>query len=78
VPIYRLLQNSAFLPEDIQRLADAYEQAVEELRLLDRSDQLAETVAHYIIEAAQTGEKDPGRICALAVDRLQGSKPRFS
>ena len=48
----------------------AYEQALKELRLVDRNDPLTETVAKYIIEIAQTGEKDSARICALAIKRL--------
>jgi hypothetical protein len=78
VPIYRLLQNSAFLPEDVQRLGEAYEQALKELRLVDRNDPLAETVAQHIIEVAQTGERDPGRICALALERMQDTTRRTS
>ncbi len=78
MPIYRLLQNSAFLPEDVQRLGEAYEQALKELRLVDRNDPLAETVAQHIIEVAQTGERDPGRICALALERMQDTTRRTS
>jgi hypothetical protein len=70
VAIYRLLQNSAFEPEDISRLTTAYERALKQLRLEDRTDPLTETVAKHIIEAAQNGEKDPERICALALERL--------
>lgn len=73
VAIYRLLQNSAFEPEDIERMTAAYELALVELVLSDRNDPLTETVAKYIVEAAQTGEKDPKRICALALARLRGT-----
>jgi hypothetical protein len=78
VPIYRLLRNSAFLPEDVQRLGEAYEQALKESRLVDRNDPLAETVAQHIIEVAQTGERDPGRICALALEQMQDTTRRTS
>jgi hypothetical protein len=68
--IHRLLQNSAFEPEDISRLTTAYERALKQLRLEDRNDPLTETIARHIIEAAQNGEKDPERICALALQQL--------
>jgi hypothetical protein len=69
-----MLQNSAFLPEDVKRMGDAYEQAFSELRLADRTGPVAEALAQYIIEAAQTGEKDPERICAIAIERIKGTK----
>ena len=71
--IYRLLQNSAFGPEETKRMGDAYELALVELQLKDRNDPLTETVAKYIVEVAQTGEKDHKTICALALSRLRGT-----
>jgi hypothetical protein len=69
--IYRLLQNSAFEPEDIRRMTDAYERALMLLHLEDRRDDpQTETVAQYIIEVAQTGEKEPDFICARALQRM--------
>jgi hypothetical protein len=73
--IYRILQRSAFEPEDIRRISEAYELALQELRLHNHDDPLTETVAQYIIESAQTGEKDPRLICARALERL-GQPPR--
>jgi hypothetical protein len=73
VAIYRLLQKSAFEPQDIERMTAAYELALVELTLADRSDPLTETVAQYIFEAAQSGENDPKNICALALGRLRGT-----
>jgi hypothetical protein len=69
--IYRILQRSAFEPEDIRRIAEAYELALRELRLHNHDDPLTETVAQCIIESAQTGEKDPRLICARALERLR-------
>jgi hypothetical protein len=71
--IYRLLQRSAFGPEDTKRMGEAYELALIELRLKDRNDPLTETIAKYIVEAAQTGEKEPNNICAVALSRLRGT-----
>ena len=69
--IYRLLQNSAFEPEDIARLASAYELALNILKLESQNDPFTETVARKIIDVAQTGEKSPERICAQAVERIR-------
>jgi hypothetical protein len=73
VAIYRLLQKSAFGPEDIARMEAAYEEALVVLKLKDRNDPLTETVAKFIVEAAQTGAKDPEMICTLALSRMGGT-----
>ena len=65
--IYRLLQKSAFGPEEIERMTTAYEDALRVLGLTDRSDPMTEILAKKIIEIAQTGERDPARIRAQAV-----------
>ena len=68
--IYRLLQNLPMGPEEISRLAAAYEQTLLALRLTDRNDPLTEMIAKKIIEIAQTGVKEPARISALAIEQL--------
>lgn len=68
--IYRIFEKSAFEPEDVRRMSEAYEDALLRLELKDRNDPLTEIVARLIIEIAQTGEKDPARICTLALARL--------
>jgi hypothetical protein len=65
--IYRLLQKSAFGPDEIERMTTAYEDALRVLGLTDRADRLTEILAKKIIAIAQTGERDPTRICANAV-----------
>ena len=69
VAIYRILEKSGFGPDEIRRMTDAYEAALTQ-RGLARNDPLTEAIARNIIEVAQTGEKDPARICALALERL--------
>jgi hypothetical protein len=69
--IYRLLQNSAFGPDDIARMTWAYEKALVVLHLADRNDPITETVARHIIEIAQTGEKDAETICMAALERMK-------
>jgi hypothetical protein len=47
--IYRILQQSAFAaPEDVDRLTAAYEQALKQLRLVDRQDPVTELIARKI------------------------------
>ena len=65
--IYRLLQKSAFGPEEIERMTTAYEDALRVLGLTDRADPMTEILAQKIIEIAQTGERDPVRIRTKAV-----------
>ena len=70
-PIHRLLQNMPMEPEEISRLATAYEQALRSIGLVDRDDPLAEMVAKKIIEIGQTGVRDPADITtALAMKEL--------
>ena len=68
--IYRLLQNSAFVPEDIGRLVAAYENCLRVLNLSDRSDPITELIAKKVIEVAQTGMRDPARIRQLALEEI--------
>jgi hypothetical protein len=68
--IYRLLQRSAFSPEDVNRLAKAYEDTLRALHIAERSDPMAERVARAIIEIAQTGERDPKKMTRRALAAL--------
>lgn len=70
VAIYRLLQQSAFNPEDIDRLVAAFEDSLRVLKLKDRADPLTETIAKKLIELAQTGERDPRRLRKRAFEAL--------
>jgi len=68
--IHRLLQNTVFGPDDITSMAEAYENALRTLGLVDRNDPVTEIVAKKIIEIAQTGERDPLRLAALTIQQL--------
>jgi len=72
--IYRLLQHSAFTPEDIHPIATAYEDCLRILKLTNRSDPLTEIIAKAIFEIAQTGVRDPMLIRELALKQI-GSPP---
>jgi hypothetical protein len=60
--IYRLLQQTAFTPEDIAFLVKAYEDCLRALNLANQPDSKTEAVARAVIEIAQTGVRDPVRI----------------
>ena len=68
--IYRLLQHSAFTPEDIVPIGAAYEDCLRILKLADRSDPLTEIIAKTIIQIAQTGVRDPVRLRDLAIEQI--------
>jgi hypothetical protein len=71
VQLYRLFQNNtAFEPDEVRRLEEAYAIALASLGLIDRSDPLTAIVAQAIITTAQTGETDPDLICAYALKSL--------
>ena len=68
--IYKLLQNTAFEPEDIERLVSAYEQTLRALRLKDRSDPITQLVAEKIIAIGGLRIEDPAEISKLALKEL--------
>jgi hypothetical protein len=72
--IYRLLQHSAFTPEDIAPIGAAYEDCLRILKLTNRSDPLTEIIAKAIIEVAQTGVRDPIQLRRLALEKI-GAPP---
>jgi hypothetical protein len=67
VPINRLLKGSAFGPNEIEVLSSAFEAALRELNLVDRTDPATELVAKRIIDLAQQGELDADRLRERAV-----------
>ena len=56
MPIYRLLRDQAFGPEEIKILGDAFEDALRTLRLVNRDDPATEIVAKKIIELNLQGD----------------------
>jgi hypothetical protein len=67
VPIRELLKAQSFGPDDIEVLVSAFEEALRELGLVDRTDPATQLVAQRIIELAQQGERDPIRLREAAV-----------
>jgi hypothetical protein len=72
--IYRLLQHSAFTPEDIALIGAAYEDCLRILKLTNRSDPFTEIVAKAIFAIAQTGVRDPLQLRKLALEQI-GTPP---
>jgi len=72
VPIRVLLHGDVwFEPEDIEKLAAAFELALSKLELRDRQDPLAVVLAKFIIELAKEGERDPDKLCDGALKILR-------
>jgi hypothetical protein len=69
--IYRLLQQSAFLPEDIAPIVAAYEDCLRILKMTNRSDPLTEIIAKTIFEIAQTGVRDPIQLRERALAQIR-------
>jgi len=68
--IYRIFQNEPLGPEEISRLADAYERTLKALSLRERDDPLTKLIAKKIFEIGQTGIEDPAEISKLAIKQL--------
>lgn len=58
-------------PEEVEKLSAAYESALAALQLSNRTDRITNIVAQRIIEAAKGGERDPAKLCALAIKDLR-------
>jgi hypothetical protein len=71
VPIYRLLQSSAFDADTVRLLGDAFEEVCLTLGLAERNDPLRDTVARKVIEIAQSGERDPSRLRDKTLEALR-------
>lgn len=70
MPIQRLLQQASFGPDEIGVLTQAYDCALEMLRLRDRSDPVCELIAAKTILVYRMGEHDAARICARTIKEL--------
>jgi hypothetical protein len=67
MPIRLLLQETAFASDEVAVLTEAFDAALRELGLVDRSDPAVELIAKRIIELASCGERDPGRLREAAI-----------
>jgi hypothetical protein len=74
--IYRLLQNAAFEPSEIETLVQAFESICRGLKFGQKDQALRDAVARKILEYADLGERDPERIYDCVLGDLQGTVPR--
>jgi hypothetical protein len=70
VAIRSLLAEKVFQPEDAARMVAAYERALDQLHLQDRSDPVTNLIAKKIIEVGSTCEGGAEKICATALKNL--------
>ena len=70
MPLTRYLRESAFDRPTIEAMTQAYYAACWSFDMGDRNSPSREMVARKVIEIAQTGERDPRRLCALTLRAL--------
>ena len=66
----RELDDHSFGPEDIASMSAAFEAALGQLGSIERNDLATMAIAKVIIGLAKEGERDAGRLCALALKRI--------
>jgi hypothetical protein len=66
----RELDDHSFGPEDIASMSAAFEAALGQLGLIERNDLATMAIVKVIIGLAKEGERDAGRLCALALNRI--------
>ena len=62
-----LPRTDSFGPEAIAALGKAYDMAVGALHDVGQPEVVREVIARRIIKAAQKGERDPAKLCAVAL-----------
>jgi hypothetical protein len=71
MPIRQYIDSKAFDPDTIRVMSAALERALTALKIEDRSDPRAETVARRIILAAEKGEQDPAKLCEIVLKSVR-------
>jgi hypothetical protein len=74
--VEEFFHNSAFDPETVKSLCDAYDKACRSLHDNGQPKIVSEVIALRIISLAKEGERDPDRLCAGALTAL-GNKAVF-
>jgi len=72
----RELDHHSFGPEDIASMSVAFEAALGQLGLIERNDLATMAIAKVIIGLAKEGQRDAGRLCALALKRISNVSRR--
>lgn len=66
--------TEAFEPEEIEDLGKAYDMAISVLHDAGQPAVVREVIARRIIKAAQRGERDPAKLCAVALSAFNPDK----
>jgi hypothetical protein len=69
MPINRLLKDKR-TPEEIERLNEAFNHALNLLGVVDRNDPFCDMVARKVIEVGATATSEPRKIAENAVVRI--------
>jgi hypothetical protein len=69
-------RTAAFDPDMTHIMGQAFDRACRDLYDVGQPDIVKEVIASRIIDAARDGERDPGRLCRLALSSL-GFKREF-
>ena len=72
MPLLKEATAHSFDPETLAQITAVFEAARTALKV-QNADPIALTLARKIIELASTGERDPQRLCALALASCSGS-----
>jgi hypothetical protein len=72
--IYRLLRETSFDPEAVERLAAAFDDACRSLGLTAGDEAGRERVARTVIGIAQGGERDAARLRERTLEALRGGR----
>jgi len=75
MPIYKLIQRGVFPPELVAIMGEVFEDILKTLNLTDRNDAVTQLVAHKVVELAQNGERDRGRLKQLTLEAIKGKGP---
>jgi hypothetical protein len=67
LPYFR---TAAFDPDMTLIMGEAFDRACRDLRDVGQPDLVKEVIASRIIDAARDGERDPARLCRLALNSL--------
>jgi hypothetical protein len=70
--VYRLCKNEAFEPEAISTMTHAYAEVCRTLGLTERDRGATDAVAKKVIEFAQRGARDPGRLRDCVLQAMRG------
>ena len=70
MPIRPFLKDATFDPEHVKAMGQAFDSIIRELRDRGKSRVVREVIAERIVAIAKTGERDPDKLCELAMDAL--------